>query len=80
MLVIDPDRCIDCGVCESECPVRAIRSDVDASAVEWLPINRQYAAIWPVIERDIEAPHDADQWANVSQKRQYLDPSPAVRT
>ena len=27
MLVIDPDECIDCGVCEPECPVDAIVPD-----------------------------------------------------
>jgi ferredoxin len=25
MLVIHPDECIDCGVCEPECPVDAIK-------------------------------------------------------
>ena len=29
MLVIHPDECIDCGVCEPECPVEAILSDVE---------------------------------------------------
>ena len=29
MLVIKPDECIDCGVCEPECPVDAIISDND---------------------------------------------------
>ena len=29
MLVINPDECIDCGVCEPECPVDAIISDTD---------------------------------------------------
>jgi len=27
MLVIHPDECIDCGVCEPECPVEAIKPD-----------------------------------------------------
>ena len=27
-LVINPDECIDCGVCEPECPVDAIKPDV----------------------------------------------------
>ena len=27
MLVIHPDECIDCGVCEPECPIDAIHSD-----------------------------------------------------
>ena len=31
MLVIHPDECIDCGVCEPECPADAIRPDTDAA-------------------------------------------------
>ena len=29
MLVIHPDECIDCGVCEPECPVEAIKPDTE---------------------------------------------------
>ena len=29
MLVIHPDECIDCGVCEPECPVEAILPDTE---------------------------------------------------
>ena len=32
MLVIDPDECIDCGVCLPECPVEAIYADRDLPA------------------------------------------------
>ncbi|MCA9771776.1 MAG: ferredoxin family protein [Myxococcales bacterium] len=34
MLYIDPDECIDCGACESECPVSAIFPD-DSLTSEW---------------------------------------------
>ncbi|MEZ4407582.1 MAG: 4Fe-4S binding protein [Polyangiales bacterium] len=33
-MYIDPDECIDCGACESECPVSAIVED-DALPPEW---------------------------------------------
>ena len=33
MLVIDPDECIDCGVCEPECPEEAILPDTDPEGV-----------------------------------------------
>ena len=29
MLVIHPDECIDCGVCEPECPYDAIKADTE---------------------------------------------------
>ncbi|NDB49306.1 MAG: ferredoxin family protein [Proteobacteria bacterium] len=29
MLVINPDECIDCGVCEPECPINAIEPDTN---------------------------------------------------
>ena len=41
MLVIHPDECIDCGVCEPECPVDAIKPDTEPSLDRWLDINRQ---------------------------------------
>src|SRR5271170_6308436 len=56
MLVISPDECIDCGVCEPECPAEAIISDTDKQAEKWLELNREYAAKWPNITRKKEAP------------------------
>ena len=34
MLVIHPDECIDCGVCEPECPAEAIKADTEAGPRE----------------------------------------------
>jgi ferredoxin len=62
MVVINPDECIDCGVCEPECPADAIVADSAPGADQWLPVNRQYAAHWPVITRKAPAPADADSW------------------
>lgn len=62
MLVISPDECIDCGVCEPECPAEAIISDTDKEAEKWLGINRDYAAKWPNITRKKAPPADADEW------------------
>ena len=45
MLVINPDECIDCGVCEPECPEEAITTDAD-SIVHWTNINKEYAKKW----------------------------------
>ena len=49
MLVIHPDECIDCGVCEPECPADAIRPDTESDSEKWVEFNRKYAELWPVI-------------------------------
>jgi ferredoxin len=80
MLVIGPDECIDCGVCEPECPASAIVADGEASADKWLEIARHYAAEWPNINRKIAAPADAESWQNVPQKfERHFSPLPARR-
>ena len=60
MLVIHPDECIDCGVCEPECPPGAILPDSDDKATPWLALNTEYAAKWPNITRKGTPPPDAD--------------------
>ena len=45
MLVINPDECIDCGVCEPECPEDAIKPDSD-SIIHWTNINKEYSEKW----------------------------------
>ncbi|HEU4824866.1 MAG TPA: ferredoxin FdxA [Dongiaceae bacterium] len=77
MLVIHPDECIDCGVCEPECPADAILPDSEGGMEKWLEINRQYAAEWPNITRKGEAPADADEWKGVADKfAQHFSPNP----
>ena len=69
MLVIHPDECIDCGVCEPECPIEAIKSDTDVDAAEtWLEINRKYSEAWPNITRKKDALPTADEFAQVTDK------------
>ena len=68
MLVIKPDECIDCGVCEPECPVDAIISDNDDKDKKWLEINKKYADIWPNINEKKDPPGDAEKWQNVKDK------------
>ena len=53
MLAINPDECIDCGVCEPECPIGAIVSDtVDVENKEkWLLLNKKFSALWPNINK-----------------------------
>jgi ferredoxin len=68
MLVIHPDECIDCGVCEPECPVEAIIPDTDSGAEAWVEFNRKYSEAWPNITRKGEPPADADDWKDVTNK------------
>lgn len=51
MLVIDPDVCIDCGACVSECPVQAIYpdSDVPAQWAKYVALNKDKAPSLPMI-------------------------------
>lgn len=49
MLVIHPDECIDCGVCEPECPAEAIKPDTEPGLENWLKLNTEYAEKWPNI-------------------------------
>ena len=63
MLVIHPDECIDCGVCEPECPVEAIKPDTeDDPDGKWLALNSKYAESWPNITVRKDPPADAEKY------------------
>jgi ferredoxin len=62
MLVIHPDECIDCGVCEPECPAEAIKPDTEPNLDSWLRINAEYAKLWPNITNKREPPADAKEF------------------
>lgn len=76
-LVINPDECIDCGVCEPECPIEAIKpdSEVDASIVE---INREYAQKWPKITETKDPLDTAEEFKDVENKfEKFFSSNPA---
>jgi ferredoxin len=75
MLVIDPEECIDCTLCEPECPVEAICSedDVPAGQEDFLKLNAELAKGWPVITKAKAAPADADDWKEVKDKAKLLE-------
>jgi ferredoxin len=76
-LVIHPDECIDCGVCEPECPVDAIHSDTEEGMEKWAEINRIYAEKWPMINEKKAPPHDAEKWKGVPNKyEKYFSDKP----
>ena len=77
MLVIHPDECIDCGVCEPECPVEAIKPDTDPGMEEWVEVNRRYSESWPNITYRKDAPADAEAWEGVEGKLEaHFSPKP----
>ncbi|MEQ8333734.1 ferredoxin FdxA [Nisaea sp.] len=77
MLVIHPDECIDCGVCEPECPPEAILPDTEPAAEGWLEMNRKFSEEWPNITRKIDAMPDADDFQQVQGKyEKFFSPAP----
>jgi len=74
-LVIDPDECIDCALCEPECPIEAIVSedDLPEGQEHFLALNTELAAQWPVITEMIAAPEDADEWQDKPNKLALLE-------
>lgn len=78
MLVINPDECIDCGVCEPECPAEAIFPDSEKQAVEWAAFNTEYAEKWPNITRKKDALADADEWQGKPGKKDLVSTNPGT--
>ena len=72
MLVIHPDECIDCGVCEPECPVEAIKPDTEPGLEEFLKLNAEYAKVWPNITIKREPPADHKEWEGKPDKMQVF--------
>lgn len=74
-LAIHPDECIDCALCEPECPVDAIVSEDEITPDQevFLEINREKAEIWPNVTAKCEVPKDADDWKNVKEKKHLLE-------
>ncbi|MDZ5761703.1 Ferredoxin-2 [Candidatus Cyrtobacter comes] len=63
MLVINPQECIDCGVCEPECPVGAIVF-ADDTSLKMQEINAIYSAKWKRIISKKPPLQDADKYKN----------------
>ena len=74
-LVIDPEECIDCALCEPECPVTAIyeEDDLPEDQKKFIALNDELAQKWPVIAEMKPAPDDADEWRDVSDKFKLLE-------
>jgi len=71
MLVINPDECIDCGVCEPECPIDAIVADIDYNEKDkdkWLLLNKKFSAIWPNITKKQNPMNEHEKFKDIKEK------------
>jgi ferredoxin len=74
-LVIDPDECIDCTLCEPECPIEAIVSEeeIPDGQEHTKALNAELAKQWPVITEKKAAPADAKEWEGKPDKLKLLE-------
>ena len=75
MLVIDPEECIDCTLCEPECPAEAIvaEDDLPAAQAHFKELNAELAKNWPVITEQKAAPEGAKDWDGKPDKLKLLE-------
>lgn len=75
MLVIHPDECIDCALCEPECPVDAIfpEDEIPPGQEQFLDLNAELAEIWPNINQKKDALPDEAEWRDVPNKIKFLE-------
>jgi len=74
-LVIDPEECIDCTLCEPECPAEAIypEDDLPDGQDHFIKINADLSLEWPVITERQEPPADAVEWDGKEGKLALLE-------
>ncbi|MBO6508262.1 MAG: ferredoxin family protein [Roseibium sp.] len=76
-LVINPDECIDCGVCEPECPAEAILPDTEPGLEKWIEINAEYSEKWPNITEKKDPMPDAAEFDGKENKfEKFFSPNP----
>lgn len=75
MLAINPDECIDCGVCEPECPIEAIKPASEDN-IEMQEINREYAQLWPNISAKKAPLPEAEEYKNIIDKKSFFASNP----
>tara|TARA_B100000927_G_scaffold237705_1_gene198528 strand:- start:259 stop:864 length:606 start_codon:yes stop_codon:yes gene_type:complete len=74
-LVIHPDECIDCGLCEPECPIEAIYADdeLPENQIEFIEINAKLADVYENITEAKDPLPEADEFKDVNEKIQFLN-------
>jgi ferredoxin len=73
-LAIAPDECVDCGLCEIECPIDAIvsESELPAAQQHMLALNAELVRLWPKITEKKDPLPEASHWATVGDKMNAL--------
>ncbi|MCF2909103.1 ferredoxin family protein [Pseudoalteromonas sp. DL2-H2.2] len=73
-LVIDPNECVDCGLCVPECPEEAIfaESELDDSDIHFVELNADLAVKWPEILESKEPLSDHQKWSGQPEKIEFL--------
>ena len=74
-LTIDPEECIDCTLCEPECPAEAIypEDDLPEGQEHFLELNAELSLIWPVITEAQTPADDAAEWDGKPDKLPLLE-------
>jgi ferredoxin len=79
MLVINPDGCIDCGVCVAECPLDAIKSEAEPGQEKWIALNAEYAKVWPGLSIKRPPLPTSKEWEGVADKfANHFSPRPGI--
>ena len=80
MLVIDPDECSDCCICEPECSIEAIVPDneyTQTGDIDWAEFNLKYSPTWPNITDQKDPMSDHKSWEGVEGKEEHVSTEPA---
>jgi ferredoxin len=73
-LVIDPDECIDCGLCVPECPIDAIYADdeLPPDQIDFIEINLRLSEVYENITEGKEPLAEAEKYKDIKDKKQFL--------
>ncbi len=75
MVVIDPDECIDCGVCVAECPISAIVPE-SKDLIDSIERAKVLSSLWPNITTKKPPLPDAEKYENEEGKfEKYMNPN-----
>ena len=69
-IVINPEECIDCGLCEPACPVKAIyaEDELPPDQIPFIEINDNLSRKWPNLTQKKDAMPEAEKYAEIKNK------------